>query len=57
MKKKTRSLSHISSMANIQTSPTQHYVPVEIKFFAMTQTFEQLTEYLVSFVSVVKMLL
>lgn len=55
MKRKTRSLSRISGIANIQTNPTQHYVPVEMKVLVMTQTFEELTDYLVWFVSVVKM--
>lgn len=54
MKRKTRSLSRISSTANTQTNPAQHYVPVEMKVLLMTQTFEQLAEYLVWFVSVVK---
>lgn len=54
MKRKTRSLSRISSTANTQTNPTQHYVPVEMKLLLMTRTFEQLAEYLVWFVSVVK---
>lgn len=45
MKRKTRGLSRISSTANTQTNPTQHYVPVEIRLLLMTQTFEQLAEY------------
>lgn len=57
MQKKTRSLSCISSISNIQTNPTQHYVPVEMKVLVMTQTFEQLAEYFVWSVSVVKILL